>query len=248
MKMIVGAGFALALLPLNHVAAAASAPDLDAIVKAVMEDQYGKQYDARHACWSFAYTTEQGDDLTYCMQPGKPQVVETAKGRKLFIYAANANEIRDDKRYTYGHNEPGLMGAFEIALDVKGGWTYDALEQAMEFGSAGYCGCNQADFVKLSNRGDYGWLFVSGGTWQGTVVADYSIVLPHKGGFADVSRVPQIHEGAQDVKYELKIVDDASADGLFPLLVTRTRGGAMVAEIPVRFDTKVFEYRLPEGK
>lgn len=247
MKKTARAGLALVLLPLSHAAAAASAPDLDAIVKAVMEDQYGKQYDAKHACWSFAYTTEQGNDLTYCMQPGKAERVDTPKGAQLFVRAANVVDMGGGASYDYGQVDPGLMGAFQLSLDAKGGWTYLALDNAMEFGSIGQCGCAQARLVKLSNRGDYGWLFVSGGMWQGTVVANYSIVVPHKGGFADISRVPQIREGAQDVQYELKVLEDASANGLFPLLVTKTRDGAKVAETPVRFDPKAFAYRLPDG-
>ena len=245
MKMTTGAAMALALLPLSH---AAAATDLDAIVKAVMEDQYGKHYDAGHACWVFAYTTEQGNDLTYCMRPGKAERVDTPKGAQLFVRAANVFDM-SGAGYDYGQVDPGLMGAFQLSLDANGGWTYLALDNALEFGSAGQCGCADARFVKLSDHGDYGWLFVSGGVWQGIVVADYAIVTPHKGGFVDVSRVPQSRENAQDVRYELKIVDDAAAGGgLFPLVVSKTRDGAAPEDIPVRFDAKTYEYRLPKGK
>lgn len=247
MNQVARAGLALSVLLLGQAACAAPAADANAIVKAVMQDQYGKQYDAKHACWVFAHTTEQGNDLTYCMQPGKPELVDTAKGKQLFVYAANAYDIKDDDRYTYSQTDPGLMGAFQVSVDAKGEWTFVAMDNAMEFGTGGYCGCNKADFVKLSNQGDYGWLFVSGGAWQGKVVADYSIVTPHQGGFVDISRIPQTPSGEQDVTYELKVAERSGA-GLFPLALTKLKGKAKVADITVDFDPKKHLYQLPGAK
>lgn len=244
MNQVAKAGLALSLSLLGQAACAAPAPDADAIVKAVMADQYGKQYDAGHACWVFTHTTEQGDDLTYCMRPGKPALVDTAKGKQLFLAAANAYDIKDDSRFAYGQTDPGLMGAFQIAIDAKGGWTFVALDPAMEFGTGGYCGCNKADFVKLSNQGDYGWLFVSGGAWQGKVVADYSIVTPRNGGFVDVSRIPQTAPKEQDATYELKVAE-RPGPGLFPLRVTKMRAKTKVQEITVDFDPKKYAYPWP---
>jgi hypothetical protein len=247
MNQVAKASLALSLSLLGPMACAASAPDADAIVKAVMQDQYGKQYDAKHACWIYAHTTEQGDDLTYCMQPGKPELVDTAKGKQLFVHAANAYDIKDDSRFAYGQTDPGLMGAFQVSIDAKGGWTFVAMDPAMEFGTNGYCGCNQASFVKLSNQGDYGWLFVSGGAWQGKVVADYSIVMPRDGGFADVSRIPRTPPKEQDVTYELKVAE-RPGPGLFPLRVTKTRDKAKVEDITVDFDPKKHAYQLPGAR
>lgn len=247
MNQVARASLALSLSLLGQMAGAAPAQDADDIVKAVMQDQYGKQYDAKHGCWVFTHTTEQGDDLTYCMQPGKPELVDTAKGRQLFLRAANAYDIKDDDRFTYSQTDPGLMGAFQVSLDAKGGWTFLAMDPAMEFGTGGYCGCNKAGFVKLSNQGDYGWLFVSGGAWQGKVVADYSIVMPRDGGFADVSRIPQTPSKEQDVTYELKIAERPGA-GLFPLRVTKTRGNAKVEDLTVNYDPKERVYRLPGAR
>lgn len=244
MNQVARAGLALTALLLGQAACAAPAPNVNAIVKAVMEDQYGKQYDAKHACWVFAHTTEQGDDLTYCMQPGKPELVDTAKGKQLFVYAANAYDIKDNDRYTYSQTDPGLMGAFQVSVDAKGEWTFVAMDNAMEFGTNGYCGCNKADFVKLSNQGDYGWVFVSGGVWQGKVVADYSIVTPRKGGFVDISRIPQTTSYEQDTTYELKVAERPGA-GLFPLVVTKIKGNAKVQDITVAFDAKKYLYQLP---
>ena len=247
MYKIARAGLALSVLLLGQAACAAPAADLNAIVKAVMEDQYGKQYDAKHACWAYTHTTEQGDDLSYCMQPGKPELVDTAKGKQLFLYAANAYDIHDDNRYSYGPTDPGLMGAFQVSVDAKGEWTFIAMDNAMEFGTNGYCGCNKASLVKLSNQGDYGWLFVSGGAFQGKAVADYSIVMPRQGGFVDISRIPQTRPGEQDATYELKVAERPGA-GLFPLLVTKTRAKAKVEDITVNFDPKKYAYQLPGAK
>jgi hypothetical protein len=248
-KFAIAGVAALSLMLAGHAAIArADSPSLDvnAIVKAVMEDQYGKQYDGKHECWTFAHTTEQGDALTYCMSPGKPELIDTPKGKLLYIDAANRYDIHDDNRYAYGQSEPGLMGAFAVQIDAKGQWTYQSLDNAMEFGANGYCGCNKADFVKLSQQGDYGWLFISGGVWQGTVVADYSIVMAHKGGFVDVSKIPQTKESAQDVRYDIKIA--AGGPGMFPLDVTKSKGGATVTSFQVKFDPKAYTYALPAGE
>lgn len=249
-KIAIMSFIALPLTLVGHYASALPAPsslDMDAIVKAVMNDQYGNQYDTKHACWTFAHTNEQGDEATYCMRPGDAKVIDSAKGKQLYFYAANAYDIHDDNRYAYSQNDPGLMGAFKIQLDAKGGWTYLALDNAMDFGTAGYCGCNKASFVKLSNQGDYGWLFVSGGIWQGTVVSDYSIVMAHNAGFVDISKIPQTRESAQNTKYDVKVASEHPGPGLFPLNVTKAKGNTKLEEFQVSFDPKKFTYELPSG-
>lgn len=250
-KYALGGVAALSLLMAGHIAPAHAdtpAVDVNAIVKAVMADQYGSQYDGKHDCWTFAHTTEQGDALSYCMAPGQPEVVDTAKGKLLYLYAANRYDIHDDNRYAYGQSEPGLMGAFVVRVDAKGQWTYQSLDNAMEFGANGYCGCNKAAFVKLSGQGDYGWLFTSGGVWQGTVVADYSIVMAHKGGFVDVSKIPQTKESAQGVSYDVKVLADQGGKGMFPLQVTQSKDGATIKSFQVTFDPRAFVYALPKGE
>lgn len=234
----------------HAVVACADTPslDTDAIVKAVMADQYGKQYDDKHVCWIFDHTTEQGDALTYCMRPGKPELVDSPKGKLLYVYAANAYDIHDDNRYAYSAAQPGLMGAFKVQVDAAGHWTYQAIDNAMEFGTGGYCGCNKAGFVKLSAQGDYAWLFASGGSWQGTAVADYSLVMARKGGFVDVSKIPRVKPAAQDVVYDIKVAAAGTTTGMFPLDVTKTKGGAVLASFKVPFDSKSFAYALPAGQ
>lgn len=222
--------------------------DADAIVKAVMADQYGKQYDDKHACWTFDHTTEQGDALSYCMRPGKPELVDSAKGKLLYVYAANAYDIRDDNRYSYSQAQPGLMGAFKVLVDSNGQWTYQAIDNAMEYGTGGYCGCNKAEFVKLSAQSDYAWLFTSGGSWQGTTVADYSLVMARKSAFVDVSKIPRVKPAAPDVVYDVKVAAAGATNGMFPLDVTKTKAGAVLATFKVPFDPKSFVYALPAGQ
>lgn len=241
----------LVLLLAGHMAIAradATASNADAIVKAVMEDQYGAQYDAKHACWIFDHTTEQGDALSYCMRPGKPELVDSPGGKLLYVYAANVYDIQDDNRFAYSQAQPGLMGAFEVRVDALGHWTYQALDNAMEFGTGGYCGCNKAAFVKLSRQGDYGWLFTSGGTWQGVTVADYNLLVAHKGGFVDVSRIPRVRQAAQDVTYGIRIDDAGVASGMFPLEVTKSKGSVPLKSLKVDFDPRTFVYALPAGE
>lgn len=242
---------ALSLCLAGHAVLAhadSTSPDADAIVKAVMADQYGKQYDDKHACWIFDYTTEQGDALTYCMRAGKPELVDAPGGKQLFVAAANAYDIHDDNRYTYSQAQPGLMGAFKVKLGASGQWTYLAIDNAMEFGAGGYCGCNKASFVKLSAQGDYGWLFTSGSSFQGSTVADYSLVVARKGEFVDVSKIPRVRASAQDVTYDVKVPETGPAIGMFPLDVTKSKAGTTLASFKVPFDSKTFVYALPAGQ
>jgi hypothetical protein len=223
--------------------------DINTIVTAVMKDQYGGHYDAKHSCWSFTHTSEQskGMSLTYCMRPGRPEVVDTASGKQLYLYTSDANDITDDNRYMYSQVDPGLMGAFKIQLDTKGNWTFLAFDNAMEFGTQGNCGCNSDQFVKLSNQGVYGWLFTSGGTWQGTTVADYSLLIAHKSDFIDISKIPQITETAQDIQYDVEVAPNQRKTGMFPLNVTKMNGNTKVGTFQVNFDPRAFNYSLPEA-
>jgi hypothetical protein len=231
----------------THAHADTGTSDVSTIVTEVMKNQYGDQYDAKHSCWSFAHTSEQskGASLTYCMRPGHPEVVDTASGKQLYLYAADANDITDNNSYMYSQNDPGLMGAFKIQLDAKGNWTLLAFDNAMEFGTQGNCGCNDAKFVKLSNQGTYGWLFASGGTWEGTTVANYSILVARKDGIVDISKIPQVTEAAQDIQYDVEVAPDQRKTGMFPLTVTKKKGDSKIGTLQVNFDPKAFTYSLP---
>jgi hypothetical protein len=225
--------------------AAAPAPDVTATIKAVMDDQYGQTYDAKHGCWAYSYSGGEADAADYCMRPGKPEVVDVGGSKILYFSASSATDIRDNPSYGYSQAQPGLMGAFKIRLGGKQGWTFVAMAPAMTFGSAGECGCRDAKLEKLSNKGDYGWVFTSGGVWQGTVVSNYSIVTAVKNEFLDVSKIPQIREADQDVRYDMTVQADPSAAGLYPLKVVKTKAKTKVAEFAVPFDAKKAIYELP---
>jgi hypothetical protein len=222
--------------------------DISEVVEAVMDDAYGKTYDAKNACWVFTFTDDQGESTDYCMRPGKPDVVDAKEGKILYLNSFSATDIRGDARYGYSQVQPGLMGAFKIHLGGNQGWTYDALDNAIEYGAGGDCGCAHAQFVKLSNAGDYGWIFASGGTWQGVTVANYSIVTVIKGQIIDVSQIPQVREKAQDVRYEVSVKVIPSATGMLPLHVIQTKAGVKVDEFDIAFDAVKSVYALPAGR
>lgn len=227
--------------------AQAVAPDVDSIVREVMNDTYGQTYDAKHTCWAFTWKDDQGESADYCMRVGMPEVVDSPKGKLLYFYTYNATDIRGDTRYGYSHVQPGLMGAFKLRLGGKQGWTYEASESATDYGTAGDCGCIKAHFVKLSNAGDYGWLFVSGGTWQGVSVADYNLVTAIKGRIVDTSKIPQMTEKAQGVTYTASVREDPTAKGFFPLHVVKTSAGKS-EEFDVPFNAAKSVYALPAGR
>jgi hypothetical protein len=245
---IAGMTFAT-VLPLPPLAQAQTAssptPDITATIKAVMDDQYGHSYDAKRRCWAYSYSGGETDAADYCMRPGKPEVVDVGGSKILYFSAASATDIPDNPSYGYSKAQPGLMGAFKIRLGGKQGWTFVAMEPAMTFGSAGECGCHDATLEKLSNKGDYGWVFTSGGVWQGTVVSNYSIVTAWKNKFVDVSAIPQIREGDQDVRYEMTVQASPSAFGLYPLRVVKSKANARISEFTVPFDSKKVRYELP---
>lgn len=218
-----------------------SAAQLEAIVKDVMIEQYGNEYDAKHACWPYR-SAESG---TYCMKASVPKLVDSKLGKVLYFYAANRSDINDDPNYGYGHAEPGIMGAYKLSIDKSGAWKYLSASKAITFGSSGYCGCDNAVFSKLGSNDYYGWMFTSGGVWQGTVVSDYAIVAPKDSVFIDLSKIPEIREENQDVKYQIKIID-SSADKVFPLLVSKIKAGAAPEEKTISFDEKEWLYSVPQ--
>jgi hypothetical protein len=236
-------GIAFPLIGLAQSAAPAN--NVSATVKAVMDDQYGNTYDAKHNCWAYSYSGSDADAADYCMRPGKPEVVDANGSKILYFTATNATDIRDNPSYGYSQVQPGLMGAFKIRLGGKQGWTFVAMDPAMTYGTAGDCGCRDAKLEKLSNKGDYGWVFTSGGMWQGTIVSNYSIVTTWKNAFVDVSKIPQIRENDQDVRYEMTVQADPAATGLYPLKVVKTKAKAKIAEFTVPFDTRKAHYELP---
>jgi hypothetical protein len=248
LKTVIATAIAWAALGATGSAfAQAAAPDTAGIVKEVMDDTYGQTYDAKNTCWAFTWKDDQGESADYCMRASTPQVVDGPKGKLLYFHTYNATDIHGDPRYGYSQVQPGLMGAFKLRLGGKQGWTYEASEAATDYGTAGDCGCTRAQFVKLSNAGDYGWLFVSGGTWQGVSVADYSLVAAIKGRITDISKIPQVTEKAQGVTYTASVKDDPTAKGFYPLHVVKKSAGKSEA-FDVPFDAAKSVYALPAGR
>ncbi|URX61472.1 hypothetical protein KR767_15550 [Luteibacter anthropi] len=222
--------------------------NIDRIVKSVMNDAYGQNFNAPNNCWSYKWKDEQGNLLDYCMRPATPRVVEEPRGRFLYLHTSNATDIRGDARYGYSQVQPGLMGAFKIRIGGPQGWTYDALDAAMDYGTAGECGCAQARLVKLSGSGNYGWIFASGGTWQGLTVANYSIVTAIKGRIKDISRIPQVTEKDQAVKYVLSVNDVAGEKGFYSLHIVKSGQEGQPEVFDVAFDPVKMVYALPSGR
>jgi hypothetical protein len=194
----------LACVTAHAVAQEVGNDDSADLVKSIMDDTYGQNYDARNACRPFTWKSSQGEAVDYCMRPGTPHKVDGPTGKTFYLNTFNATDLRDT-RYLYSHAQPGLMGAFKVHVGGQQGWTYEVNDNAIEYGSAGDCGCANTRFVKLSNAGDHGWLFASGGTWRGVMVADYSIVTAILGRMKDVSTIAQASEANPGVEYAINV-------------------------------------------
>lgn len=218
-----------------------SEAQLEIIVKEVMSKQYGSRYDSVHDCWP--YTS--ADSVPYCMRPSAAKFINIGNSGEIYFYAVNRSDINDDPSYGYGQSDSGLMGAFKLSVDSSKGRKYSAVSKAMDFGSAGYCGCDKAKLVKLGNDDYYGWMFTSGGVWQGVVVSNYEIVAPKDAVFKNLSGIPEIREEEQDITYQIKIID-SSADSIFPLLITKVKSGSAPEEKTISFDQEKWMYSLPK--
>lgn len=218
-----------------------------AVIERVMAEQYGDRFDPERNCWQYSVELN-GIQGNYCMAPAQPEVVRVGDETRLFFYAANRSEMGAGSPYSYSATEPGLMGAFALRLAPDGAWTYVASEKAMSFGTAGNCGCDKAQFIKLDSRQTYGWLFTSGGIWQGIVVSNYSIVAPVGRRFRDLSAIPDVSESDQGATHAIKVIATTDAKGLYPLRVIRQRGGRIDREMLIEFDPARGVYALPPGQ
>ncbi len=239
----------------SAIAAGASAPgaadavktagvaeaDAARIVADVMRRQYPDGYDEKHDCWMFSRKSADGE-TGYCMRSQPAQWADGQGGKSLYFIASSASDINDDPRYAYGSVDSGLMGAFQVSIGSDGGWTLESASNAIDFGTAGACGCEDAKLVRLG-RGYYGWMFTSGGMWQGVVVSNHEIVAPHNGGFKNLSAIPEIREETQDVRYAVAVVDgDPDAD-VYPLKVEKLESGKKTGERIVGFDRDKWAYQ-----
>lgn len=215
--------------------------DIARIVADVMRQQYPGGYDEKHDCWRFSRKSADSE-TEYCMRPHPAQRAEGENGNSFYFIASSASDINDDLRYAYGSVDAGLMGAFKVMISTDGGWTLEAASKAIDFGTAGACGCEDAKLVRLG-RGYYGWMFTSGGMWQGILVSNHEIVAPHDGSFKNLSAIPEIREAAQDVRYTITVVDDDPDMDVFPLKVERLESGKKTGERIVGFDRDKWAYQ-----
>ena len=225
----------------------AVAEDTDAVIREIMADQYHGAYDATHTCWAHSYRNENAELTQYCMRPLKSQVVEEKGVSMLYLIAANATDINDNADYGYSQADSGLMGVFKVSLGGSKGWTYKAFDSEMAVGFAGQCGCSDIQLVQLDNAGEHAWLFTSGGTWQGVTNASFSLLMPVKSDFKNLSRIPQTQgEENPGVSYQISVKADDTAKCLFPLRVIKLDGEQKVDEFDVPFDSAKEVYALPE--
>lgn len=249
MRTIV-AGLTLGIAVFFNTACVEAAADPEAVKVAteIMFDQYGNTYDAKNNCWAYSYKTDQGDSTQYCMRPSQFQVVEEKGVKMLYLIAVSTGNIADNPDYSYSLDEPGLMGAFKVSLGGPQGWIYKAFDNKMGLGIGGQCSCSDIKLVQLSSTGAHAWLYTVGGTWQGVTNASFSILVPIKGQFQDVSSIPQTQgEEDPDVTYQISVKPDPAVKGFYPLHVLKLKSGKTVEEFDVAFDPKAAIYALPAG-
>lgn len=251
----------LLLLPLHSALAApaegtgktfpggTSDKEVAQLIHSMMDDQYGAaNYNTKYNCWDIELQANGGLSTRYCMKPGPSQPVSESGATALYVLSYNRDDIAGDPDYSYSHSDLGLMGAFKAVHDDKTNqWAYVAGNRAMDCGTNGTCGCANAELVAMgANR--HGWIFISGGSWQGTLVLNYAIVTDFDGKFFNVSAIPHIKEESQDVEYDVHVAGGRQNQAMFPLIVTKTKAGKKVEDITVPFDASKRIYALPEGK
>lgn len=211
------------------------------IVRQVMVHQYSASFEPDLQCWKHTITTD-SDITNYCMKPSEPHVVDVDGDRRLYFMAYSEASIPDYDEYWYDHNSAGLMGAFEIKIETDGQWSLESADREMEFGSIGDCGCEYADFVRLG-RNHYGWVFASGGTWQGVTSVVHNIIVPRNGRFEDVSRIPMVEEEDQTTHYDIQIDSSNPAVAMFPVIVFKSKDGH-TERILIPFEPAEWTYSL----
>lgn len=217
--------------------------ELRRVVDEVMSSAYPDSHDAAAGCWRYVLQVPVRDEeVAYCMRPQPAQQIPASDGSTtVYVFAANATDLGDNLDYAYSGVDAGLMAAFQISIAADGSWKLLASAKGMEFGTAGACGCEQARFTRLG-ADYYGWMFTSGGMWQGVLATQHEIVAPHEGGFKNLSAVPEIREEQQNVRYVLSVVNDEAAREFYPLRVEKMREGRKLGELTLEFDRARWAY------
>ena len=217
--------------------------ELRRVVDEVMNSAYPDSHDAAAGCWRYVLQVPVRDEeVAYCMRPQPPQQIPASDGSTtVYVFAANATDLGDDLDYAYSAVDAGLMAAFQISIAADGSWKLLASSKGMEFGTAGACGCEQARFTRLG-ADYYGWMFTSGGMWQGIIATHHVIIAPYAGGFKDLSAVPEIREDQQGVRYAVSVVNDDMEQDFYPLRVEKIRGDSKLGEQALGFDRARWAY------
>jgi hypothetical protein len=149
------------------------------------------------------------------------------------------------------HVASGLVGAFVAALDDRNIASYIAVEKNLRFGTWGRAfGIESARLLELGPSGNFGWVFSTGGTWQGITAASYNILARDGTTVIDVSEIPLITEGDQDHTYDIAVDSSWTGGAFYPLVVTKRVGdqGPKVECFVVHFDTSTWRYKMPDGE
>ncbi len=230
-----------------HAPATTSLPSqrLNQIVDDVLSAQYPSGFDAEHQCWKATYG--EGDmAMAYCMRALPASGVMEGGRQVVYIATASAADIQGDADYRYGAIDPGILDAFRVAVTTDGRATITASAKGMAFGSAGDCGCVNADLVRLGPD-IHGWVFSSGSTAQGITTGAHSLVAPVDDAFKDVGGIPQYVENDQQVEYRIAIGSDEDRHGWYPITVTKHRDSERLESRTLRFDVAAKRYRMPES-
>jgi hypothetical protein len=139
------------------------------------------------------------------------------------------------------------VGAFAVAGDSDGAPKFLAATNAFMFGSFGDSGASAARLTRIGDPDYYGWVFSSGGTWQGVSVGQYHILAPHGDRFVDLSAVPTLREDEQQYRYMIHYEPASSAGPVYPLTVTKLdrADGRQVARLVVPFNFRSWRYEMP---
>lgn len=208
-----------------------AAAEVRDLVRRVMTAEYGAP---ESACYRYV---DASAGLRYCLRV-EPRHVHVIGDGNLLYFMAHSDPAEGD----YDAVDPGILAAYEVRL--KDGHVVSKVK-ALATGASGSCQCEQAQFLELGPA-KFGWLFTTGGTWQGIDVYRYAIVAPVGGEFRDVSEVPQIEEDRQDVSYTVAVAPAPAAREFYPLDVRKAIDGKETFRMTVPYDPSRRSYHLAQ--
>lgn len=209
-----------------------------------MNVRYPARYVQAQACWLYLDKTYG----RYCVRPIKSQWIERSGFRQLYLLTSGMPLTGDDRIETWpAHALPGLVGAFALVAAKDGTPKFLEATDAFMYGSFGDSGAATARLIKLGAPDYWGWVFASGGTWQGVSVGQHHILAPRGQRFRDLSAIPTMREDDQGHRYLISYDPATSRGRVYPLTVTKLEepGGVEVARLLVGFNFRTWRYVLP---